>query len=63
MGIPPAGGRDSRGGTAVGGYLRLLPLEHGRTVHCDQAHYGPVSSGVAEAGANGVQVVVVTVQG
>ena len=58
MGLPPAGGSDDRGGTTVGGDVRLLPLEHSHTVYCDQAHYGPVSVGGAGAGFKGDQVVV-----
>ena len=60
MDINPAGGRDGGSGTTGGGYLRLPPPDHGRTVHCDQAHYGPVSGGGAETGAKDIQVVVVT---
>ena len=45
--ITPSGGRDGGSGTAGCGYLRLLRPEHGHTVHCDQAHYGPVSGGRA----------------
>ena len=49
------------GGSEVAGgrYLRLPPPEHSCTVHCDQAHYGPVSSGGAETGATGLQEVVI----
>ena len=57
--ITPAGGRDGGVGTEGGGYLRLPPPEKTRTVHCDQAHYGPVSSGGAETGATGLQEVVI----
>ena len=31
------------GGVIVGGYLCLPPPEHSHTVHCNQAHYVPVS--------------------
>ena len=34
VGIPLSGGRNVRCGTAGGEDLRLLPLEHGRTVYC-----------------------------
>ena len=40
------------------GYICLLLQEHSRTVHCDQAHNGPVSGGVVEAGVKGGQGVV-----
>ena len=40
------------------GYLRLPLSEHSCKVHCDQAHYGPVSGGGAEVGFNCCQVVV-----
>ena len=63
VGIPPAGGRYDGGGTVGGGDLRLPPPEHSITVYCSQAHYGPVSGGRAETGANGIQVVVVIVRG
>ena len=58
MGLSPAGGRDGEGGIEGGGDLRLPSPEHSRTVYCDQAHYGPVSGGGAEAGAKGGQAVV-----
>ena len=58
MGLSPAGGRGGGGGTAGGGDLRLPPPEHSRTVYYDQAHYGPVSGGGAEAGVKGGQAVV-----
>ena len=35
--------------------------EHSRTVYCDQAHYGPVSGGGAEAEVKDVQTVVISV--
>ena len=59
MDIPPAGGRGGRSGTAGGGYLRLLLPGHGRTVHCDQDHYGPVHGSRAETGVKDIQEVVV----
>ena len=58
MDIPPAGGLDGGGGTIGGGDPCLPPPDHSRTVHCDQAHYGPVSGGGAAAGFKGVQAVV-----
>ena len=61
--ITPAGGRDDGNGTAGGGYLRLLPPEHGRTVNCDHTHYGYVSSGRAETKAKDLQLVVGTGRG
>ena len=39
----------------------LLPLEHSCTVHCNQAHYVPVSGGGADSGVKGGQAVVVAV--
>ena len=58
LGLLPAEGCNGRGGVAGGGDLRLPSPEHSRTVYCDQAHYGPVSGGGAEAGAKGGQAVV-----
>ena len=60
MVIALAGGRDGEGGTAGGGDIRLHPPYHDRTVYCDQEHHGPVYRGGAEAGAEGVQVVMGT---
>ena len=62
MDILPAGGRDGGIRTAEGGDLRILPPEHGHTVHCNQSHYGPVSGGRAETGAKDIQAVVGTGQ-
>ena len=58
MGVFPSGGSNGRGGIKEYGYLLLSPPEHSCTVHCIQAHYGPVSGGEAEAGVNGGQAVV-----
>ena len=58
--IPPTGGRDGRSRTIVGGDLCIPPPENGHTVHCNKAHYGPVSGGGADTGANYIQVVVGT---
>ena len=58
MGISPAGIRNGVGNTAGGGYLRLAPPEHSSTAYCDQANYGPVSGGRAEARVKGDQAVV-----
>ena len=44
---------------AGGGNLSLILIENSRTVYCNQAHYGPVYGGGAEAGVKGGQVVVV----
>ena len=49
---------DGGGSITGGGYLRLTPSEHSCTVHCDQAHYGPVYGGGAEAGFKGGQSMV-----
>ena len=58
MGPSTAVGRDGRGVISGGGDLRLPPPENSCTVYCDQAHYGPVSGGRAEAGVKGGQEVV-----
>ena len=58
MVVSPAVGRDCGGGITGGGDLNIPSLEHSYTVHCDQAHYGPVSGGGAAAGFKGVQAVV-----
>ena len=62
MNISPTGGRYGGGGIAGGGYLRLPLPEHSLKVYCDQAHYGSVSGGGAEAGVKGGQAVVVARQ-
>ena len=60
MGVSPVGGSDG-GGVITGGRDVLLPPpEHSRAFHCDQAHHGPVSSGVAASGVKFVQAVVGT---
>ena len=56
--ILPTGGRDGRGGNAGGGDLHIPPPEHGHTVYCDQAHYGPVSGSRTYTVTKGVQSVV-----
>ena len=58
MGLPPSGVCDSVGRIAVGGEPRLPPPEHSHTVYCNQAHYGTVSGGRAEAGVKVGQAVV-----
>ena len=58
MDVSPSGGSDSGGGVTVGVDLHILPPEHSRTVHCYQAHYGPISGGGAEARVKGGKVVV-----
>ena len=60
MVVSPSGGRGGRGGVTGCGDLSLLYPKYSHKVHCDQAHYGPVSSGGAEAGVKGGQAVVVT---
>ena len=62
MGVSLSGGRDSGGRINGGGYLRLPPPEHSRTVYCKQDHYGPVSWGRDADGVKGGQVVVESVQ-
>ena len=58
MGVSLSRGCNGGGGITRSGDLRLPPTEHSCTVHCNQAHYGPVSCGRAEAGVKGGQVVV-----
>ena len=60
MVLPPAAGCDGRGGFAGGVDLSLPPSEHSSTIYCDQAYYGYVSSGKAEARAKGGNAVVGT---
>ena len=55
MGLSPAGGRDGRGGITGCGDLCLLPSEHSRTAHYNQAHYGYVSGVGMEYGVKGGQ--------
>ena len=54
----PDGGCNGGGGTAGGGYPRLLSLEQSCKVYCYQAYYGPVSGGRLVTGSTGLQVVV-----
>ena len=58
--IHPTGGCDGEGGAAGGGYLRILPPEQICTVHCDQAHYVPISGGGETPRCKGVQLMVVS---
>ena len=58
--IYPAGGSDGGFRVTGGGDLRLPPLENSHTVHCDQAHYGPVSLGGEAFGFTGGQSLVGT---
>ena len=58
MVVSPYGGSDGGGGITGGGDLRLLTPEYSHTVHCDHAHYGPVSGVGAEVGFKGGHVVV-----
>ena len=58
--IPPTGGQNDRIINAGGGDIRLPPPEHGHTVHCYQAHYGPVYIGRAETKTKDIQAVVRT---
>ena len=60
LGLPPAGGFDGGGGFTGGGYLRLPPPEHSSAIYREQAYYGPVSGGEAEARAKGGNEVVGT---
>ena len=50
MGLTPTSGGDVGGGPTGGRDLRYLPPKHGHTIHCVQAHYRPVSGGVATPG-------------
>ena len=52
--VTPDGGYDCGGGHAEGGDLCHPPPEHSRTVHCDRAHFGPVSGGVSMPWDRGV---------
>ena len=47
MGLPTTGGGDAIGRHTGGGDLHHPPPEHGRTIHCNQAHCVPVSGGSA----------------
>ena len=58
MGLSLGGGSDDRGGIARGGYIRLQPPEHSRTVYYNQAHYVPVSGGGVDDGVKVGQAVV-----
>ena len=58
MVVSPYGGRDGRLRIIGGGELHLPPPEQSCIVHCDQAHYRPVSGSRAETGVKGCQVVV-----
>ena len=60
MGVSNSGKRDDGGVITEGEDLRIPPPEHSHTVHCSQAHYGPVPGGRAAAGVKGGQAVVVT---
>ena len=59
--LPPNGGGDGGDGHTVGEYLRLLPTEHGHTIHCNQSHYGTMYSGRGMPWEKYVKVVVVEV--
>ena len=54
VGVPPSGRGDCGGGPTRDGYLCCLTTEHSRTVHHDQAHYGPVYGGVEMPGYKGI---------
>ena len=58
MGLSLAIGSDGGDGITGGGDLRLLPPEHIFTVHCDRAHYVPVSGGGEASGVTGGQTMV-----
>ena len=58
MGVTPSGRGNVGGGPAGDGYLTQLPSEISHPVHCDQAHYGPVSGNGAMTGNNGVKELV-----
>ena len=61
MDVSPADRGYSGGGIIGGGKLCILMTEHTHTVHCDQVHDGPVSSGGQTPRNKGVQAVVVAV--
>ena len=58
LGLPPNVGGDGGGGHKVGGYLHSLPAEHVHTIHCNQSHYGTLSSGRGTPWDKYVKVVV-----
>ena len=58
VGLPPTGGGDDRGGPTGSGDLCRPSPEHGRTIDCDQDHYGPVSGGGVTPGDEGAELVV-----
>ena len=60
VGVPPSGGSDGGIGVTGGGDLHLPPPEHSFAVHCNRAHYGPVSGGGEASGVTGGQAVVGT---
>ena len=58
--VSSAGVIDGGDGITGGGDIHIPPYEHSSTVHCNQAHYGPVSGGGAASRVKGVQYVVET---
>ena len=56
--LSPAGGIDDRSDIIAGGDIRFPPPEYNSIVHCNKAHYGPVSGGGAAAGVKGVHYMV-----
>ena len=52
------GGGNGGVGPAGCEYLCFLTLEHSRTVHCNQAYYGPFSGSGVTPGDKGVSAVV-----
>ena len=60
MGVSPADGRDGGDRITGCGDLRLPPPQYSCTVHCNQTHYGPVSSRQAASGVKGCQALVQT---
>ena len=59
-GVSSTGGRDVVGKVTGCGGLHLPSTEHSHTVHCDQAHYGPVYGGGEASGVMGCQAVMGT---
>ena len=59
VGAPLTGGGDGGGRPTVGGDLHIPLLEHSRTVHSHQAHYGCVYGGGETPGYKSVHEVVV----
>ena len=60
MSVSPSGRSDGGGVITGGEYLRLLLPEHICRIHCNQAHYVPVSVVIEASRVMGGQAVVVS---